>query len=190
MRTTSPTRAEFSSSCGGRTLPISARLHHALVRLGCALRISISTTIVFRILVETTRPTFSLRREACASGVAAVFAAAVLVVSAIVYTFFAFLRVVRVLAASSGGLGCGRCGFCQPQSARSREIWSGCGRYRSFSTRASFLDALVVAQAFREAQPELICSADFVPAGSWSSSSVKVADLHRISIIFLLLFRC
>src|ERR1039458_8255514 len=32
--------------------------------LGCALRISTSTTMVFCILVETTCPTFSLRRDA------------------------------------------------------------------------------------------------------------------------------
>jgi hypothetical protein len=41
---------------------------------GCALRISTSTTMVFCIFVETTDPTFSLRRDSRAGAVISLIA--------------------------------------------------------------------------------------------------------------------
>src|SRR6266702_860618 len=148
--------------------------------LGWALRISISTTIVFCILVETTRPTFSLRREACASCAAAVLVAAVavLVVSAMIYAFFAFLRAVRVLAAGALATATGDAAL-SAESVRSRAmVWMRA--MSSLSTRSFLMPSLLPRLFWKRKRKS--CSADLA---CWllSSSSVRLR-IFSSSIIF------
>ncbi len=106
--------------------------------LGCALRISISTTIVFCILVETTMPTFSLRRVV--SGAAAVVAG---VVSGVFWVSAMIMPSRFLLALSARALGRRGVlddrvgGLVGSDRALTRDR-SWCGRYPASDTR-SFL---------------------------------------------------